>query len=66
MNEALKTLAAMVDLIYSETSRIAMDGNLDDKAYLLLREAGIDAINLRQKILDARGWNITAERAKAK
>jgi hypothetical protein len=66
MNEALITLAAMVDLIYSETSRIAMDGNLDDKAYLLLREAGIDAINLRQKILDARGWNITAERAKTK
>ena len=66
MNEALKTLETMVDLIYSETSRLAMDGNLDDKAYLILREAAVDAINLRQKILDARGWNITAGRAKAK
>lgn len=66
MNEALKTLAAMIDLIYSEAQRISLSDGLDDKAYLLLREAGIDAINLRQKILDARGWNITAERAKAK
>ena len=66
MNEALKTLETMVDLIYSETSRIAMDGNLDDEAYLLLREAAVDAINLKRKIRDARGWNITADRAKAK
>ena len=66
MNEVLKTLAAMIDLIYSEAQRISLSDGLDDKAYLLLREAGIDAINLRQKILDARGWNITAERAKAK
>ncbi len=65
MNEALNTLVAMVDLIHSETSRISMHGDLDDNAYLLLREAAVDAINLRQKILAARGWNITADRAKA-
>jgi hypothetical protein len=64
MNEALKTLAGLVDFVYGEISRISMDNTLDDKAYLILRESAIDAINLRQKILDARGWNITAERAK--
>ena len=66
MNEALKTLAGLVDFVYGEISRISMDNTLDDEAYLLLREAAVDAINLKRKIRDARGWNITADRAKAK
>ena len=59
MNQALKVVEAQVELVYQELTRLKGDLYVNEKAYALLREAAIDAINLKRKIQDARGWNQT-------
>lgn len=61
MNEALKTLEAMTELLHQELKRVSNnlsnDETLTDKSYMLIKSAMIDSINLREKIAEARGWN---------
>jgi len=54
MNEALKVIEAQVELVYNELRRVAANLKPNDKSYAMLREAGVDAINLKRKIQDAR------------
>ncbi len=58
MQEALKVIEAMVELVYQEVNRATNDRMMNDKSYALLKEAAVDAINLKNKIQEARGWNI--------
>lgn len=62
MKEALKTLEGLLYFVSDEIRRVK-DGNPDmcDKSYHLLREAQNDALNLKRKIEDARGWQITVD-----
>ncbi len=57
MNEALKTLENLLELVYNELNRATNDPDLNDKAFRALKEAKIDAIDLKRKIEVARGWN---------
>jgi hypothetical protein len=56
--DKLTTLANLTELLYNELRHAANDKDNSDKAYALLKEAAIDAINLKRKIEDARGWNV--------
>ena len=56
MNESLKTLENFTEFLYSELKRNANDPCLQvtDKAFHILKEAVVDAINLKRKIENAR------------
>jgi len=58
MNEALRTLEGLMELVHQEIKRVSNDRMVDEKSYALLREAGNDALTLKRKIADARAWNI--------
>jgi len=58
MNDALKTLEAVVEMLYQELKRVTNDRNVSNKTFELVKSAKVDAINLKAKIQDARGWNI--------
>lgn len=62
MNDALKTIEGLLYFISCELSRVR-DGNpgLCDKSYKMLREAQIDAMNLKRKIEEARAWQIDVD-----
>lgn len=57
MNEALRVIEAQLELVYQELRRASMSNGLNDKTYALLREAAVDAVNLKRKVDVARGWN---------
>lgn len=64
MNEKLKTIENIAELMYAELkSCINSDSSLDSKAYGLLKEAMIGVIDIKRKIETARAWNITAKRS---
>ena len=50
MNKQLKSLEVLAEFLYSETKRAADDATLADKAYPYLKEAVIQAIDLKRKI----------------
>lgn len=56
MNESLKVIERMVAFLYSELNNAANVPSIDEKAYVLLKEAAVDCINLQDKISTARGW----------
>jgi hypothetical protein len=58
MNNKLKTLENLTRLLYNELKSAADHRTVGDNAYVLLKEAAIDAINLQRKIEAARAWNI--------
>jgi hypothetical protein len=62
MKEALKTIEAMQELVYQELRRVANDPTLDDKAYKLLQEATLEAIEVKRKIQETRGWMLASSR----
>ena len=57
MNEALKSLEAVAELLYSELRRLSNDRMLDDRAFKLINKAALDAIEVKAQIQAARGWN---------
>lgn len=57
MNEALKTLEAMLVAIRQEVNRIASDSKMTEKSFILLRQANLQLIDVTNTIQDARGWN---------
>jgi hypothetical protein len=59
-NESLKTVENMVELVYAELKRNMDNLEVSDKSFHLLKEAAIDAINLKRKIETARAWNVQA------
>lgn len=58
MNKALKVVERQIEQVYQELTLAKNDPQCGDKAYVLLRAACIDAINLKRKVEEARGWNI--------
>jgi len=61
MNEALKTIEALVELTYTELKRASNDRSINDKSFKLIKEAAVDAINLKRKIEEARLWNTSEQ-----
>jgi hypothetical protein len=59
MTDSIKVLENLTELLYQEINRCSHEKGLADKSYDLLREAAIDALNLRQKLSEARAWAIT-------
>ena len=57
MNEALKSLEAVAELLYSELRRLSNDRMLVDRAFKLINKAALDAIEVKARIQAARGWN---------
>ena len=55
MNEALKSLEAVAELLYSELRRLSNDRMLDDRAFKLINKAALDAIEVKARIQAARG-----------
>lgn len=64
MNEKLKTIENIAELLYAELKSCVNSNNLelDSKAYGLLKEAMIDAIDTKRKIEIARAWHLSAKR----
>ena len=58
MNASLKVIENAMEFIYSELKNASNDGTLDDRTFKLLKEAAIDAINLKRKIETARAFNL--------
>ena len=54
MNQALKVIEAQVELVYNELKRVSADRTLNQKAYELLKQATVDAIDLKRIIELAR------------
>lgn len=62
MNEKLKTIENIAELLHAEIkSCINSDSSLCNRAYGLLNDAMLDAIDIKRKIETARAWNITAK-----
>ena len=64
MIAALKTLEGLLFFVSEEISRVkdkAYTPELCDQSYKLLREAQIDAMNLKRKIEEARAWQIDVD-----
>lgn len=57
MNESLKTIENMLEVIYSEIKRNTNNPDMTDKAYSLLKAAVVDTINLKRKVELARAFN---------
>lgn len=62
MNEKLKTIESIAQLLYSEIQSCVNSNELDDKAYKFLKEAMFEVVNTKRKIEIARSWVITADR----
>ena len=58
MNDNIKVLENLTEFLYSEINRCSMVKDMPDKSYAILRDAAIDAINLKRKLQDARAWAI--------
>jgi hypothetical protein len=54
MNQALKVIEAQVELVYNELKRASADRTLNQKSYELLKQAIVDAIDLKRIIELAR------------
>ena len=57
MNEALKTVEAMIVALRQEVNRIANDSKMTERSFELLRKANLQLIDATDSIRDARGWN---------
>ena len=57
MNESLKTIENMLEVIYSEIKLNTNNPDMTDKSYSLLKEAIVDTINLKRKVELARAFN---------
>jgi len=58
MNNAFDPIAAIAGLLADQLRELSLNDNLSDKAYIELREATVDAVNLQQKIKVAKGWSM--------
>lgn len=54
MNQALKVIEAQVELVYNELKRVSADRMMNQKSYELLKQATVDAIDLKRLIELAR------------
>ena len=62
MNKSLKVIENMIELIYSEIKHASADPEINDASYSLLKEATIQAIELKRKVEVARGWVVVASK----
>jgi hypothetical protein len=59
INEKLKTIENIAELVYQELKNASHIPDIDDETYKLLCEAYVDVINLKRKIEDARAYEAT-------
>jgi len=57
MNEALKTVEAMIVALRQEVNRIVNDSKMTEKSFELLRKANLQLIDATDSISEARAWN---------
>lgn len=59
MNNSLKVIERMIESLHTELKIAADSPEVSEKSYILLKEAVVDAINLKRKIDLARAWNLS-------
>ena len=62
MNKQLTSLEVLAEFLYTEIKRATVDPDLSDKAYAYLKEAVIQAIDLKRKVELARAYAYMEER----
>lgn len=58
-NDSLKIIERMIESVYAELKIATQDDSLTPKAYNILKEALVDAIDLKLKVENARAWNLS-------
>lgn len=59
MDASLKIIERMLESVYNELKIVTEDPHLNDKAYRLLKEAVVDAINLKRQVETARALSLS-------
>lgn len=59
MNNSLKVIERMIESLHTELKIAADSPEISEKSYTLLKDAVIDAINLKRKVEVARAWNLS-------
>lgn len=58
MDNSLKIIERMIELVYNEIKIASANLQVTDEVYKILKSAAIDSINLQRKIEDARVTNL--------
>ena len=59
MTKQLKIIENLINLVYTEIKTASNDKDIGERAYKILKQAAIDAIELQRKVELARGWEQT-------